>query len=78
MVRAAVKLLPWEVAHVFVHHVYAHFMATPEADEPTWFWILCVLSMAGALGYVVTLFVGDGRTPYDRIAGTRVLASDEG
>lgn len=37
-----------------------------------------ILSMAVPIAYLVTLFVGDGRTIYDRLAGTMVISTKPG
>ena len=37
-----------------------------------------VLSMAVPVAYVVSLFLGDGRTIYDRLAGTMVISTQPG
>ncbi len=37
-----------------------------------------VLSMAVPVAYVVTLFLGDGRTVYDHLAGTMVISTAPG
>jgi uncharacterized RDD family membrane protein YckC len=37
-----------------------------------------LLSMAVPIAYVVTLLVGDGRTIYDRLAGTMVISTQPG
>lgn len=68
--RTLGKFLPWEVAHT----VYWHWPGWPlEAAPPTpgqvaaigAVWLACA-------GYLVSLFLGSRRTPYDRLAGTRV------
>jgi len=37
-----------------------------------------IASMAVPIAYVVTLFVGDRRTIYDRLAGTMVISTEPG
>lgn len=37
-----------------------------------------IVSMAVPLAYVVSMFVGDGRTIYDRLAGTMVISTQPG
>ena len=70
-VRNALKVaLPWELGHTA-----AFLLADPEASGVT---VLigmasAVLACALAAGYVVSLFIGTGRTPYDRAAATRVV-----
>jgi uncharacterized RDD family membrane protein YckC len=72
LARNALKIgLPWIVGHAAV---YAIVLTSASASEvPAWVWVLTALSYVLPLVYVATLFVGAGRTPYDRVAGTRVL-----
>ncbi len=69
LLRAAVKFSPWELAHTGVWHV----PGTPFVSEPGAFsfgiWIAALLL---ALWWIASIWLGDGRTPYDRIAGTVV------
>jgi uncharacterized RDD family membrane protein YckC len=37
-----------------------------------------VVSMAVPVAYLVSLFIGDGRTIYDRLAGTMVISTEPG
>ncbi|GLQ19883.1 RDD family protein [Algimonas porphyrae] len=70
MQRNLVKFLPWEVAHTAIWHG----MPLPAASEPTPLGLtLMCLSMAAAGLYIISLFIGSGRTPYDRISGTQVV-----
>jgi uncharacterized RDD family membrane protein YckC len=61
--------LPWELGHTAV---FIFASRTESAVVLTVGWVCVVLSYGLALTYVVSLFVGSGRPPYDRIAGTRV------
>ncbi len=65
--RAAGKFAPWELAHTGVWHV----PGTPFVSEPAAFsygiWTTALLL---ALWWFASIWLGDGRTPYDRIAGT--------
>jgi len=69
LLRAVVKFAPWELAHTGVWHV----PGTPFVSEPAAFsygiWITALLL---ALWWFASIWLGDGRTPYDRIAGTVV------
>ncbi len=69
LLRAVVKFSPWELAHTGVWHV----PGTPFVSEPGAFsfgiWIAALLL---ALWWFASIWLGDGRTPYDRIAGTVV------
>lgn len=74
LLRNALKVgLPWTIGHVAVIA-----LVTGSADgtvAPTG-WVVTALAYVLPLIYVISLFVGDGRTPYDRIAGTRVVADE--
>jgi uncharacterized RDD family membrane protein YckC len=66
--------LPWELGHT------AAFVLSDATAARS----LVVLGMACsfaacllAAGYVASLFVGTGRTPYDRATGTRVIRSSD-
>ena len=69
--RNALKVaLPWELGHTA-----AFLLADPEASGST-----VLVGMASAViaciiaaGYVASLFIGTGRTPYDHAAATRVV-----
>lgn len=68
--RNTLKFLPWELAHTAIWHG----MPIPLNSEPTGLGTgLFLLSTGLAALYLVTLFVGDGRTLYDRLSGTRVI-----
>ena len=61
--------LPWELGHAA-----AFLLADPRASGST---VLigmssAVIACAVAAGYVASLFIGTGRTPYDHAAGGRV------
>ena len=67
--RNVIKLaLPWEFGHTV-----AFTLAAGNGVVPTWIVALAALTYALPIVYLVTLFVGDGRTLYDRIAGTVVV-----
>ncbi len=67
--RNGVKLLPWEFAHAAIWYVPER----PFLDAmPTANLAICMAAILASALYVLTIFVGDGRTPYDRISGTQV------
>ena len=69
LLRSAVKLAPWEIAHAALWHTRG-WPIDPQPTALNWTgWILSLLLVGS---YVVALFVGTRRPPYDRIAGTRV------
>ena len=69
LLRNAVKFFPWELAHTGVWHV----PGTPFVSEPGAFsWGTWIAALLLALWWFASIWLGDGRTPYDRIAGTVV------
>lgn len=68
-VRNLLKFLPWELAHTGIWHGMAvPFVTDPNALGTSFITISLGLSAV----YLVTLFIGHGRTPYDRLSGTSV------
>ena len=65
-VRSALKFAPWELAHTASYRI--------AASETVMAWQLevVVISLLLASLYVVSLFLGAQRTPYDRAAGSYV------
>jgi uncharacterized RDD family membrane protein YckC len=70
LVRNALKVaLPWELGHTAA----LALAATPTTTAAEAVGMACGIGACLiALGYLVSLFVGTGRTPYDRVAGTAV------
>jgi uncharacterized RDD family membrane protein YckC len=71
--RNALKVaLPWELGHTATF-----LLVDPRASGSTVLVGMASAVLAGALaaGYVASLFIGTGRTPYDHAAGTRVVRS---
>jgi uncharacterized RDD family membrane protein YckC len=69
LVRSAVKFIPWELAHTVIWHSPGRpFAAAPGTSGVTGY----VLSLGLACLYLGSTMVGNGRTPYDRVAGTVV------
>lgn len=68
--RNGLKLLPWEIAHTGIWH--GIFYARSSSDTA-----LAYACFAGSIGltalYLARLFMGQGRTPYDRLSGTQVF-----
>jgi uncharacterized RDD family membrane protein YckC len=70
LVRTALKFtLPWELAHTAVWNM----LAWPRDPNAAVDRLLLGLANAAVVVYVVSLFVGARRTPYDRVAGTVVV-----
>lgn len=71
LARNGLKLgVPWLIGHAAV---YA--LTTANGTTPAGVWILTVTAYAVPLVYVVSLFIADGRTPYDRICATEVTTA---
>lgn len=69
ILRNILKFAPWEMAHTGIWHG----MDVPFGSAPTALgWSLFAISMGLSGLYLISLFIGDGRPPYDRLAGTRV------
>ena len=71
LARGVVKFLPWELAHTVIWRIPSG------SDEAVTFlpWqsaSLAVVALA-CMSYVMSLFIAHGRTPYDYLAGTRVV-----
>jgi uncharacterized RDD family membrane protein YckC len=81
LTRATVKFLPWELGgHTFVWQL----LRAPRPDGaampsvPIWAWALMILAVLVDIWYLLALFIGDRRTPYDRIARTCVVRAQAG
>jgi uncharacterized RDD family membrane protein YckC len=68
--RSALKFLPWEVAHtaIWQSNVRPFFDQLPALNLT-----VMLTALAVALCFVISLFVGTGRTPYDRTLQTCVV-----
>ncbi|MFF1877023.1 RDD family protein [Leifsonia sp. NPDC058230] len=70
LLRNALKLaLPWSIGHAAVIEIVG---VDPAAQVPAGVWVLTAVAYLLPIWYIVSLFVGSGRTPYDRLARTRV------
>ena len=71
LARNALKVaVPWTIGHAAAFNIVA---SSGASTVPVQVWLLTAVAYALPIVYVVTLFVGSGRTPYDRIAGTTVV-----
>lgn len=71
LLRNVLKLgVPWLIGHAAVFAIVSSSNASNEV--PTAVWVLTGLAYLIPIVWIVSLFVGDGRTPYDRICGTTV------
>lgn len=73
IIRALIKLLPWEAAHTVLWRIEG-WPLDPAPITPLQVSILIGVWLAVAW-YLILLFWGTGRTPYDWVAGTRVVAA---
>jgi uncharacterized RDD family membrane protein YckC len=73
LLRAALKLAPWEVAHTALWSTPG-WPANPQPNAITW--AGSALSLLGAAWYALSLFLGDRRTPYDRVTRSQVVRGD--
>lgn len=76
LLRSAVKFLPWELSHTALHRLV--FWSAEAEQLAIWqvgFLVITYsLSLLGAGWYVLSLFLRDRSTPYDRLAGTQVCS----
>lgn len=74
IIRSAVKFVPWELGHTAVHRLV--FWTTEGEPLPSWqvgfLGIFYALSLLLAAWFTFSLFSGERRTLYDRIAGSCV------
>lgn len=68
LLRNIIKFIPWEFGHLVAQQA----MFSSDAGMPAWVWVPVAISMLGPLWWVVSV-LASGRTPYDRLAGTRVI-----
>jgi len=72
VLRAAAKLLPWQLAHTSMFH-YPGWPTNPQSPP---LWVTTGLALVWVLVgfYILTIIVrSDGRAPYDWIAGSAVI-----
>jgi len=73
LVRAAVKFIPWQMAHTALFHIPGFPMAT--GDPPDWtVWLLGGMWVVVAVYLVGLTRLGGGRTIYDRLSGSQVIS----
>jgi hypothetical protein len=69
--RNSLKIgVPWTIGHAAVFSIV---QASGSGPVPASVWLLTVVAYMLPIMYVVPLFVGQGRTPYDLISGTVVI-----
>lgn len=76
MVRNLLKLgVPWLLGHTVVFAIVTS--SSGAHGVPTGVWILTAAAYILPIIYVISLFIADGRVPYDRITGTDVRPRPE-
>jgi len=71
IIRNTLKIgVPWTIGHAAVFSIV---QASGSGPVPASVWLLTVVAYVLPLMYVVSLFVGHGRTPYDLVSGTVVI-----
>ena len=73
LVRAMLKFLPWELGHTVVHQLVSGDANGGTNAVPIW--VLAVLAVAVLLDawYLISIWVGTGRTAYDRASAAQVV-----
>lgn len=64
--------IPWQLGHT----VAFGFATLGDAQVGFGLVVVSVACYGLMIAYVLALFIGDGRTPYDRLSGTVVLAAE--
>ena len=70
LLRNAVKFTPWELAHAAIWYVPGRPFIDPMPPANL---AVCGLAIGLALLWATSLLSASGRTPYDRLTGTRVV-----
>jgi uncharacterized RDD family membrane protein YckC len=73
LLRAFLKFLPWELGHTFVHQLVSGTTRSEASQVPLWAWSLLAVSILLDAWYLISLWVGSGRTAYDRATGAQVV-----
>lgn len=71
--RNALKIaLPWTIGHAAVYGIVA---SSGTGAVPISIWVVTAIAYVLPVAYVVSLFLGTGRTPYDRLCGSVVVTA---
>lgn len=75
LVRTAIKLLPWEIAHTFIWQMqYVFYQNGYDADVPIWIFVGLNVSTVLVIVYLVMIAIRrDARGPHDIFADTYVV-----
>jgi len=75
LLRNAVKVaVPWGLGHVVVYGLAG---SASSGSVPVWLVVATAAAYVLPAVYVVTLFLGNGRTPYDRLSRTIVVRNTD-
>jgi uncharacterized RDD family membrane protein YckC len=72
LTRNCIKFLPWELAHFFVFRLFD--FTRRDIPLPGWVLVGLITSQAIALIYTLFLFSKNGRSVYELLSSTRVIA----
>lgn len=73
LLRSALKLAPWEMAHTAIWHTPGQpFISQPGG----WNMVGYGLSLAIVGWYLTAMFIGDRRAPYERVANSIVVLAE--
>ena len=68
--RNVIKFLPWEVAHIGVHHIVFY---NEQQESPIWVWSCLIIPQIVLIVHAFSVFLSKGeRSVYDKVAGTRI------
>jgi len=73
LLRSALKFLPWQLAHSCLFRIPG-WPSDPQDPSPL-IWAGLILAQALVFLTLLTLTVGQRRTPYDRLSGTVVVVA---
>lgn len=72
LLRNMIKFLPWEIAHIGVHHVV--FYDQQQLETPIWIWACLIIPQIVVILFALSVFRSKGeRSVYDTMAGTRII-----
>lgn len=73
LARNVLKIaLPWTIGHAAVYGIVA---SSGTGAVPVSVWVVTAIAYVLPVTYVVSLFLGTGRTPYDHLCGSVVLTA---
>ena len=73
LMRALLKFLPWELGHTVVHQLVSGAPSGGTNDVPPWVLVLFTVAVLLDAWYLTSIWVGTGRTAYDRASSAQVV-----